>query len=357
MPPAQFMLAEPPEEGLSDLELAALAGVGLLGVGGLGYAVYKVVTRNQTASTSTASPSSAEAALAALGSASGSGGTSLATRAATAAAPGLWEQIKSAIGLGSESSSTSSFGPAVTAMTGTLPSSTLTGSQFIESVRSLSGDQRKPRVVEAALAGQIPNRSRPAYPIQVEANGHTGTFFVAPDVLAIGTDGDFVRMPLGAREAQRVADALGYSLLTKKMSDLTWQNATVRLDPQSQSGGDSFDAVLRSHQAIEAERAGREGLTGGINKDMILSREIADHPGKVVIYGWHRTDGRPIQGGPPFNTQHSAGYTDYSQAPRFALGIMIVDGQQMRVEDVLMDPNLNWLISDEGRIAQPRYAT
>jgi hypothetical protein len=235
----------------------------------------------------------------------------------------------------------------------------LTGSAFLASVQGLPDATREQAVIRAALAGSIPARSRPSVPIPVSAGGHSGFFYVAPDVLAIGTDGDFVRTPLGARGAQSLADQLGWSLLTKRMSDLVWSAGTVKLDPESFSpaSGESHNALrlwIASHQAIEQQRAGRDGLVVGINKDEILSRENAAHPGKVTIYGWHRPTGRPIQGGPPFYTGHSDTYTDYSQAPRYAAG-MIVDGQQVRVEDVLKDATLAPLLSDEGRIPDPGY--
>ena len=46
-----------------------------------------------------------------------------------------------------------------------------------------------------------------------------------------------------------------------------------------------------------------------------------------------------------------------SHGVRLVAGTMIVDGREMSVQEVLADPELSKLLSDEGAIRQPRYRT
>jgi hypothetical protein len=81
---------------------------------------------------------------------------------------------------------------------------------------------------------------------------------------------------------------------------------------------------------------------------------LARAPGKVAIYGWHRTNGAAIQ---PLYLGHTNTWVDYSQCVRLVEQKMIVNGTTTTVARVLADPILCGLLSDEGVIAQPRYAT
>ena len=55
-------------------------------------------------------------------------------------------------------------------------------------------------------------------------------------------------------------------------------------------------------------------------------------PGHVAIYGWHRTNGEPIQ---PLYLGHSAGYADYSHGIRLIQQQMILNGTETAVAEVL----------------------
>ena len=46
-----------------------------------------------------------------------------------------------------------------------------------------------------------------------------GTIEVMPDYLAVGSDDDFVRMPMRPQTAQQIADAFGCVLPTRKIVD------------------------------------------------------------------------------------------------------------------------------------------
>ena len=53
-----------------------------------------------------------------------------------------------------------------------------------------------------------------------------------PDYLAVGSDADFVRVPMTPQTAQRVADAFGCALPTRKIVDEVYRAATVRPHPR-----------------------------------------------------------------------------------------------------------------------------
>jgi hypothetical protein len=73
-----------------------------------------------------------------------------------------------------------------------------------------------------------------------------------------------------------------------------------------------------------------------------------------VIYGWHQTNGVPIQ---PLYLKHSASWVDYSQCIRLVQQKMLVNGANKTVAEVLADPALAGLLSDEGPVPNPRYPT
>ncbi len=233
-----------------------------------------------------------------------------------------------------------------------------TGSAFVAEVGGLSLTQREQRIQEEILAGNVPGFLRRLWPVHVSAGGHEGTYFVTPDYLCIGSDADFVRMPMTPLVAQPIADALGCLLTTRKMTNDVYAQATVKLAP-SPISPQTTDITLVStfvqhHQTIEGQRAGIPlgPLVAGIKKDVVITPQLATNPGKVAIYGWHQLSGVPIQ---PLYLGHGIQYVDYSHGIRLVAGTMLVDGVPMPVADVLADPSLAGLLSDEGVIANPSY--
>ncbi len=103
-----------------------------------------------------------------------------------------------------------------------------------------------------------------------------------------------------------------------------------------------------------AEAGGTHGqLVAGIKKDVILSSRLVTQPTKVVIYGWHKPDGKPIQ---PVYSGHVDWYVDYSHGIRFINNQVLVDGTPVLFTDILKDPVLYKLFSDEDTpMQQPFY--
>lgn len=238
------------------------------------------------------------------------------------------------------------------------PEGSMTGRQFIEQTRNMSRSQREALILQEIQKGNVPDFARQMKEIQVNHNGHTGMLRVMPDYLAIGSDEDFVRIPMDAKTAQKIADQTGTTLPTTKMVDDIYRQADTRLNPQPLPPGAqmmSNDYYQRHNNMVEqqmAQRRARHGqLTAGHQKDVVISNRLTQHPDRVAIYGWHQPNGRPIQ---PLSTVHESTYADYSHGVRLVGGTMVVDGVERPVAEVLRDPALAGLVSNEGVIRDPR---
>ncbi len=231
------------------------------------------------------------------------------------------------------------------------------GSEFMIRISGLSREDREEEIYRAAALGNIPGFLRETVRLEGvfdDLNGiaHTLEYEVMPDYLAIGSDDDFCRIPMTPGTAQRLADLYGASLLTAKLSDNIWANAEVKLAPFNYvpvGNANELVSKFEDHNAqIEKQlddAGGRHGqLVAGIKKDVIISSRIAERSDRVVIYGWHKTDGKPIQ---PVYSGHIWWYVDYSHGIRFMNSQVLLDGRPVFVSDLLKDPVLFRVITNE----------
>jgi hypothetical protein len=246
------------------------------------------------------------------------------------------------------------------------PADAPTGSHFVQRVTSLSSFQYDQAVRAQILAGNAPAFLRRLCPVTITnaAGGATNsaTFFVTPDYLAVGNDDDFFRAPMTPATAQFMADKLGCLLPTRRMADAIYGAAEVKLAPLPipPSAAMTTVPVFALHnemvrtQRLESLGAHPLGaLVAGHQKDVVICPQLAGAPGKVAIYGWHQTNGAAIQ---PLYLGHAASWVDYSQCIRLVQQNMILNGATTTVAQVLADPTLCGLLSDQGVIAHPRYA-
>src|SRR5207249_1090590 len=97
---------------------------------------------------------------------------------------------------------------------------------------------------------------------------------VMPDYLAVGSNADWVRVPMNPYTAQRIADAFGCQLPTTRIADEVWRSATVKLVPLPLSVDRDAPATFAKHHAlIEAQRAGEPlgKLVAGAKKDVVVT--------------------------------------------------------------------------------------
>jgi hypothetical protein len=232
------------------------------------------------------------------------------------------------------------------------PAGAPTGSAFLKQIESLSPQDREAAIVKELRSGNVPPFLRRFVPITVHTPSHTATYFVMPDYLSVGDDDDFFRLPMTPMTARALADAFDCVLITRKISDDIYQNAPLRPPPiPLTEKRESVQTFYQHHQAIEAQRirAGKPlgTLIAGIKKDVVLTNRLLEKPHRVAIYGWHQLDSHPIQ---PLTIVHSDSYVDYSHGVRLMSRLVIVDNHPQSVLDVLKDPALSALLSDEGPI-------
>lgn len=234
------------------------------------------------------------------------------------------------------------------------------GSAFIASVAGASREDREAAVRRELFAGNIPAFLRILRPVQATITGadgapHTVVYDVMPDYLAIGSDADFVRMPMTPYTAQAFCDAFGFVLPTAKMVNDIWTAAPVHLDPKPLTEERESPLTFLQHDRIIVEQlrgAGRGGIVAGIKKDVVVTNKLLERSSRVAIFGWHYTTGVPIQ---PVYAGHIDWYVDYSHGIRPVRRWMVVDGVRKPFELILKDSSRLRLLSDEGAINAARY--
>ena len=234
------------------------------------------------------------------------------------------------------------------------------GSEFARRVESLSGPERDAQVRSELLSGNVPQFLRRLAPVTVtnadSAHPVEITVCVLPDYLAVGSDKDFVFVPMGLEAALDIAERFGFDLPTPKLVDAIYEESPVKLAPQPLPAGDrmrSTDYVVHHTQLISRQRddlgAPLGELTAGDKKDLVLTSRLWQIPGRVAIYGWHRGVNEPIQ---PLSTVHGARYADYSHGIRLVSNTVYVNGVKRSIDDVLAEPRLAALLTSEGPLTR-----
>lgn len=237
------------------------------------------------------------------------------------------------------------------------------GREVAEELRDALLETREERLVAEVVRGNVPGwlRTWTRVGLSGTAGGvpHEAAVWVTPDYLAVGSDGDYLLVPLTPGSAQAVADRLGAVLPTPRLVDAVWSAAEVRLTPSPIPPGPQMTtmAVFRAHDVTVRSQRQRAGapmgaLVAGHKKDVVLVPGSASAPERVVIYGWHRPDGTPIQ---PVYGGHTADWVDYSHGVRLVSRRMLLDGVERDLVDVLSEPTLAPLLSEAAAIAEPRY--
>lgn len=240
----------------------------------------------------------------------------------------------------------------------------VTGSDFIKNNMNLTGIPRNKNIVSEFLSGNIPDFLRKFTPVTVTEGSNSIIYLVMSDVLSIGSDTDYVRMPMDPHMAQTIADKYDCTMPTRKMVNDIWKASANKLEPKP--WGPPYDQTMMTTQRINDHNTRVQNqlnslsldytkLTSGHKKDVILSNQVApNNPNKrVVIYGFIKLDGTPIQ---QLNaTSHLDLYFDYSHSIRMICNDVIINDKPMRIQDIFSDPKLSSLISDEGPLTFQRY--
>jgi hypothetical protein len=235
------------------------------------------------------------------------------------------------------------------------PAGAIGGSDFARRTGGLSSEERDRAVVAELERGNIPSFLGHLAPVKLEPNPSDGqavaaTIWVTPDYLAIGSDDDFLYVPLTYYSATLIADRFGSVLPTPRMVDAIYEQSAHHLRPAPLPAGPLMrsNLYLEAHQhRIDEQRSGLPlgELISGHKKDLVLSNRLLHFPGRVAIYGWHTAPGHPIQ---PLSTVHGALYVDYSHGVRLVSTTVVVDGRPRSIYDALQDSQVAPVLSREG---------
>jgi hypothetical protein len=223
----------------------------------------------------------------------------------------------------------------------------------------MSPPEREQAILEEISKGNLPMFLRKLVPVELRGESPSGksltaTIFVTPDYLAIGSDSDFLRIPMNLHTAVTIAERFGFVLPTRKMVDAIYVESRYHLAPQPLPAGPEMRSTAyywTHNQMIEDQvrviGARLGALISGDKKDVVLSNRLATYIGRIAIYGWHRGPGQPIQ---PLSTVHGANYADYSHGIRLVSHWALVNGKLESIRDLLQNPSTASLLSDEGPI-------
>jgi len=239
------------------------------------------------------------------------------------------------------------------------PGSAAPGSAVMASLGGVSGGTRDNAIVAEALRGNMPSHLRDLQPVRfsgIAAGRPTEIVIcVTPDYLSIGSDRDNIRVPMGLPAALRIADAFDMMLPTPRMVDAIYQQADVRLSPQPMTPGaqmSSTNYFVRHDATLDGQMASagaRDGLLiAGHKKDVVIANRLGRAPGRVAIYGWHRTSGSAIQ---PLSTVHGEYYADYSHGIRLVSRTAYRDGRPVDLRALLTDSQYASLLNNDGPLS------
>lgn len=223
------------------------------------------------------------------------------------------------------------------------------GSDLVSVWKSMSLQEREDRIFAEFLRGNVPSHLALLVPVQLKSNTDSEapwevTFWVTPDFLAIGSDKDFLRIPMTPILAQRLANELDCQLPTPAMVDLIWRSAEQKLNPQPIPPSPAMTTlpVFAQHQLLIDSQLDSwqniyqpEKLLVGHKKDVVIIPGMESRPNKVFIYGWHLKNGQPIQ---PVYSGHVIWYADYSHGIRLVHNQCEVNGEPRSLRSVLVDP-------------------
>ena len=234
------------------------------------------------------------------------------------------------------------------------------GRSFVDQIRGLDDDEREERIRRELQAGNIPDFLRRLVPVHLNSPNSDGravdiVVCAAPDYLAVGSDSDFMLVPVRLGTALSMGAHYGLTLPTPRLVDAIYAQAAVHFTPQplpASSVMRSTDYYWRHNQLIETQRSMLDvplgALSAGDKKDLVITNRLWTHMDRVAIYGWHRAEREPIQ---PLSTVHGWHYADYSHGARLISTQVFVDGVPRSIFEILQDPRLAWALSDEGVMA------
>jgi hypothetical protein len=253
--------------------------------------------------------------------------------------------------------------------------------------------KRENAIVAELSAGNMPDNLLKWIKIDLTYTGKsgtlTGTVEVLPDYLAIGSNDDYVHVPLDPVSAQLIADRFDATLPTAKIchaiylqtskknrinaierATTSWPTQIVRSQERTRAdvngrisrahGGDTGTHEVRGHLARRTGRRPQER-----RRHLEAAAQRAE---RVAFHGFYDSaeyPHEPCYENPTRKPQpgcnkeaptlaHNRRFSDYAQGVRLVHPSMTINGKQKMVADVLADPVESLLLSTEGTIVPAR---
>lgn len=237
--------------------------------------------------------------------------------------------------------------------------------EYLSRILSKTGADRELEALAAFKAGEAPDgllkRTWPTITIKETIDGtpHTLELLVAPNFLAVGEDESAFHLPMWPTTAQKIAESLYSVLPTKKIADAIFKAAETRVSlegvqpaapwydyvnkrPTDGGASAAWDSSNKKRQEKGALRYDR--LVDGHAKSLLITPKATGD--KVFIYGgMNGIGGFPLQ---PFSDFHIWHYVDYSHGIRLVSRRAKLDGKDVDLRSVFLDPKLSALVTDGG---------
>lgn len=221
------------------------------------------------------------------------------------------------------------------------PRDALGGEAFFASIERATVAERETALEEQLLHGNVPRFLRSLVPVPVRLGELEARVFVTPDYVAIGSDEDFVRVPLLVRTAARIAASAQSLFPTVELVDAIYRSAGLKLGSPPMAPGlgmASSRYFVEHNRAIEDHRRARGlplgTLLAGPKKDLVLTARLLARPGRTPIYGWFREDGSVIQ---PLSLVHDHHHLDYTHGLRLVSAGAEIGGRRVPLLDHLVE--------------------
>ena len=246
------------------------------------------------------------------------------------------------------------------------PEAHKTASNIIEEIKSVDRRKREEIILNNILEGHVPSHMK--YYVDIvqtfvdkAGNSHVLTINVLSDYLSIGSDIDYLRIPLNPLTVQKLCDVWGCTMPTTKISDIIWNAAPYKLQPLP--WGPPYDASMMSVDRLVTHNNRIQNqikkisdfdpfkIIAGHKKDVVITNKLIKQPNQVSIYGWHQLDGKPIQ---PLYLGHENTYADYSHGARLISLSCLLDDNPISMLDIVSDENLCHVVSAEGKMQSLR---
>ena len=153
------------------------------------------------------------------------------------------------------------------------PAGAPSGSEFTRAISSLDKEERERAIRRELAAGNLPDFLRALKPVRF--SGTAGgrkmelTLFAMPDYLAIGSNDDFLLIPMTLPTALEAALHYGFVLPTRKIVDAIFGQSAVHLAPEPLPAGPRM--VSTAYYETHNRKIGQQRTTLGFRLGELIS--------------------------------------------------------------------------------------